>query len=129
MPGIEALVHAVASSAPLRIVRFEHEGDDFQVGGEGSNVNTLGVWRAVEGRRVAFACYDDERGRSEVRSLIGLSITAARAQSHRAPVDPAFVLSDGRVLEIFSTDTFEPWTLHFPGGEILIPDPGAEDLF
>jgi hypothetical protein len=50
-----------------------------------------------------------------VWDLCGLSIVAVAPQSLRLRGDPAFELSDGRWLEIFSDQAVDPWSMQLPG--------------
>jgi hypothetical protein len=49
-----------------------------------------------------------------VRDLVGLSIVSVASQSSIMRSDPAFELSDGRWLEIFSDHAIDPWSMQLP---------------
>ena len=49
-----------------------------------------------------------------VGDLVGLSIVSVALQSSIMKGDPAFELSDGRCLEIFSDHAVDPWSMQLP---------------
>jgi hypothetical protein len=49
-----------------------------------------------------------------VWDLVGLSIVSVAPQSSVMRGDPAFELSDGRRLEIFSDHAVDPWSMRLP---------------
>lgn len=126
---IEPMLETLAAQLPLKISGVFREGDALCLRGEGWSFNTPSVWRLLEGGRVQFACYDRSELVNKVDELVGLAIVDVNVQSTRVAVDPVFVLSDGREVEVFSTDTFEPWTMHLPNGEIFVSSPSENDAF
>ena len=93
------------------------------ISGESWNLNTMSAWRILDREgRLVFGC--DEHG-ERIESLVGLTILSVEPQSIRMGGDPAFKLSDGRWLEIFSSSFGDPWVLRLPGA-VFVGDPWAE---
>ena len=55
-----------------------------------------------------------------------LEIIGVEVQSTVLSVDPVLVFSNGQKLEVFSTDTFEPWVMHLPSGEVFVASPADQ---
>lgn len=116
---ITSLINVLISLFPLVIKQVSWDGDTLIVTGEGWSFSTISAWRIIEGESVQFACWDRDIGK-QVNSLEGLSLVAVQPQGSSIGVDPTFQLSDGRRLEVFSTDTVEPWTLKLPDGNVYV---------
>ena len=65
----------------------------------------------------------------KLQGLMHKEIIGIEVQSAMIDVDPVFILSHGHKLEIFSTDTFEPWVMHLPSGEVFIASPSDQEAF
>ena len=98
------------------------------IGGNGWSFSSVSSWRVTRGRIVTFA-ETDQRAAGELPTLLGQKIIAVEVQSKSVEVDPVFVLSDGRRIEIFSVDTYEPWTMQLPTGEVFVSSPSDEHAF
>lgn len=113
---------------PLAVEGVTWNSPMLWIGGEGWNFNSVSAWRITLGRVVLCADSDDSAS-TMINTLVGQRIVAVDVQSTSVEVDPVFILSDGRRLEIFSTDTYEPWTMRFPGGGMFVPSPGDDKAF
>lgn len=109
----------VHARCPLRIREVSWDEVTLTVAGDGWSFSTVGAWRVSEGSLLKFGCWD-ENVDVQVLELVGLSILSVVQQGFSIAVDPCFELSDGSRLEVFSTDTFEPWTMSFRDGPIYV---------
>jgi hypothetical protein len=116
---IQRLINDLTKLLPMLIKEVSWDGETFIIAGDGWSFSTLSAWRIIDGESVAFACWDKEID-VLVNKLKGLSLVAVKPQGACLSVDPAFLLSDGRRLEVFSTDTVEPWVLKLPEGNVYV---------
>ncbi len=116
---IDALLVAMNRVLPLLIREVSWNGDALVLNGDSWSFSTPSAWRLVADAAVAIGCWDKDVIR-DLDTLRGISIVAVKSQGTSIEVDPTFVLSDGRMLEIFSTDTVEPWTMSFSDGLVYI---------
>lgn len=72
-------------------------------------------------------CYD-ENSVDFVKKLVGETITQIDIQDSVLKIDPVFVFSNGLRLEIFSTDTFEPWTFNVEKLGLFVPTPSEPQI-
>lgn len=93
------------------------------VSGHGWGFHTPGAWRIRNAERVLVGCYDKDAV-LWVEKIVGRLIVRVMPQSSVFPIDPAVVFDDGNILEMFSSDTFEPWVWTFPTGPALVAAPG-----
>lgn len=114
---IEELIVRTHTILPLEIERAQYCDETLLLGGEYWSLCTLGAWRIIQDGHVLTACWD-KNSDIHVGSLAHHGIVRVVRQSVLIGLDPAFELSDGRTLEIFSCDTFEPWVLKLPDGAI-----------
>lgn len=75
-------------------------------------------WRLTrKGRIVSSSQYFSEGALNE---LLGRRIIRVAAQSREVPVDPCIWFEGDLILEIFSTDEFEPWTFTAVDGIVFV---------
>ena len=115
---IESVLAILAKVLPLQIRFVSWDGNVLTMSGEGWSFSTLSAWRIVQEGKISFACWD-KKVREKVELLESERIVSASRQSILVGVDPVFELSNGTRLEIFSSDTFEPWVLKLPDGSIF----------
>jgi len=116
---IDNMIQSLSSLYPLLIKQCSWDEDALTLVGADWNFNTLSAWRIAYEEKIQFACWDKEIS-DRLKELEGLSIVSLMAQGQYVQEDPVFELSDGRYLEIFSTDTVEPWAFQIPGGKIYV---------
>lgn len=116
---MNSLINVLVSLLPLMVKQVSWDGDTLVIAGDGWSFSSLSAWRISNGESVQFACWDKDIDDS-VNELNGLNIVAVKHQGSTISVDPVFELSDGRLLEVFSTDTVEPWVLRLPDGKVYI---------
>jgi len=109
-----ALLNELKSRLPLRIDSVHWDRDTLNLIGGKWNLVTMSAWRVINTGSVEFACYDTDID-DLVNGLVNKSIVSVEVQSIAISVDPIFQLDDHRKLEIFSTDTVEPWVLNLNG--------------
>ena len=112
-----AFEEAVRRHLPLRIDRVEGSEDHLSLSGEGWSFHTSSPWRIVGAEGLRVGCEED-RVEEQFPSLVGKAIHGVGSQSAHWGLDPFFALDDGTHLEVFSCQTFEPWTMSLPEGPI-----------
>ncbi|WP_143406418.1 hypothetical protein [Estrella lausannensis] len=103
------MIDEVTEFLPLTIEEVDWDGAIFNLRGAKWAFSTFSAWRVCTLQEVVFACYDQNIS-DKLKSLEGLKIVSISIQSDLVKVDPLFCLSNGLLIEIFSSDTFEPWT-------------------
>ncbi|MCX2803383.1 hypothetical protein [Microbulbifer thermotolerans] len=116
---ITNLINVLNDLLPLVIKEISWDGDTFIIAGDEWSFSTTSAWRIIKESSIDFACWDNNID-TRVDKLKGLSLVAVQPQGSSIHVDPAFQLSDGRRLEVFSTETVEPWAFTLPGGSIYV---------
>ncbi|MFI4853807.1 MAG: hypothetical protein ACIAQF_02375 [Phycisphaerales bacterium JB065] len=125
---MESILEEINSTLPWTISNASWTGDHLSLFGEKWSFNTPSVWRASQGRIVHVACYDT-RSVNYIDSIRGQKVVGVALQSKGVPVDPILQISNGDAIEIFSTDTYEPWVLQLPNGAVFVAAPGDKDPF
>lgn len=110
---IEQLRREFATSGPLTIREAAFVDPTLTLAGEGWSLSTPCAWRVLRDGVLEFGWSSTEASDS-IWELCGLSILSVAPQSPRMSGDPAFELSDGRWLEIFSDHPVDPWSFRFP---------------
>ncbi len=111
---IEQLRRELAPRLPLTIKEAAFADPTLTLAGEGWALSSPSAWRVIKGGVLEFGWSNGEAS-DLVWELRGLSIVSVAPQSSRMSGDPAFELSDGRWLEIFSDHPLDPWSLQLPG--------------
>lgn len=125
---IENMVLKIKKELPLKITNANWDGTSFQMYGVDWTFNTLSAWRIVNLDRVLVGCYDKDSN-EYILSLKDIDIIDILMQENTLKIDPVFVLSNDQKLEIFSTDTFEPWTFGLHDKIIFVPTPSDPSAF
>lgn len=111
---IRELKYTLGPLLPLKISRVESNDGFLNFGGDGWSFNSLAAWRVVRGGALEIGWNMDEAPEL-VQKLCGLSLVSVVPQSPRMGGDPAFELSDGSWVEIFSDHPIDPWLMILPG--------------
>ena len=109
----------VRAALPVDISFVSWDETTFVISGEKWSFNTSSAWRLIAGNSVILGCWDVDAKEIE-RKLMAQKITTIDYQSTRLCIDPVFGLSDGKAIEIFSTDTIAPWVLNLQGLDTFI---------
>jgi hypothetical protein len=120
---IEKMINELKRHLPLDISEISWDGTIFHMYGSNWNFNTLSAWRISTNSRIILGCYDNN-STDLIKSLKGVQIQDIEIQDNKLKIDPVFLLSDGQRLEIFSTDTFEPWVFYLESLGAYVPTPG-----
>src|ERR1700733_5261445 len=125
---IEKMIMQIKQYLPLRISEVNWDGTIFQIHGPNWNFTTLSAWRISSVDKINYGCFDKDSIQL-VSSLQNTEIRDITFQSDSLKVDPVFLLSNGQKIEIFSTDTFEPWTFRVDELRVFIPTPSEPSAF
>jgi hypothetical protein len=111
---IEQLRAELASMFPLIIKEAAFVDPTLTLAGDGWAFSSPSAWRVIKGGILEFG-WSSSNASDLVWDLCGLSIISVVPQSSLMRGDPAFELSDGRWLEIFSDHEIDPWSMQLPG--------------
>lgn len=111
---IEDMLIDVKNYFPLEIEEAELIGDVLNFHGKNWSCSLMCGWRLISNEKVVRGSYDKDIERF-IGKLKGLKIVDITKQENTLIIDPVFILSDGKMIEVFSTDNFEPWTFHVRG--------------
>ena len=78
-----------------------------------NRVSTVASWRVAINGVLDFGWSDESAG-TRITELVGLEVLDVEPQSPRMKGDPAFRLSGGRWIEMFSDHPVDPWVLMLP---------------
>ncbi len=124
---IESLIDMAKKHLPLVIERVYWDGTMLNLSGYNWHFNSLSDWRLVKNSKLALGSSDQDTT-VETLSLMGISVIDITIQSRLVGVDPVFILSNNQILEIFSTDTYEPWTFSIDDEQMYCASPAVPDL-
>jgi hypothetical protein len=110
---IEHLREALSSMLPLTIRVASFADPALNLAGDGWSLSCVSAWRVTRGGVLEFG-WSGKEAADRIWDLCGLSIVSVAAQSPLMRGDPAFELSSGQWLEIFSDHPVDPWSLMLP---------------
>ncbi|MEI8366369.1 MAG: hypothetical protein WCF65_08110 [Parachlamydiaceae bacterium] len=113
------IVNKIKSHLPLRIHSIQWDGTILNMYGPDWNFTTMSAWRLKKNNRVTCGCFD-KNSIELIKNINELQIVDFTFTDDSL-IDPIFLLSNGSHLEVFATDTYEPWTLHIDQLGSLIP--------
>lgn len=109
MNMIEKMLVNAENYLPLKIEFSQWNDVNFNIHGSDWGFNTLSAWRITKDGKIIYGS-NDKSDDDFIDILTGVSIISIYSQNLLFKVDPVFILSNEQKLEIFSTDTYEPWT-------------------
>lgn len=115
-----SLIAKVAKQLPLRISTVEWTDPTLVLAGQGWSLSLTCPWRAVTPQGSAFG-WDSPDVEDRAWDLIGAEVISVVRQASGAFADPAFVLSNGVILEVLSDSELDPWNLRVEGVTVLGP--------
>ena len=124
---IEKMLKEIKKYLPLKISEALWDGTVFQIYDSIWNFTTLSAWRISTKNNVVFGCFDKDSIQL-ISNIKNLKILDISFQSD-LKIDPIFLLSNGQRIEIFSTDTFEPWTFQLDELGAFVATPADPDSF
>lgn len=110
---IDALKAELASLGPLKIDAASFADPSLTLSGEAWSFNSPSAWRVINAGVLEFG-WSSVDAPDLIWELCGLLIVSIAHQSPLMRGDPAFQLSDGRWLEIFSDHAVDPWSMRLP---------------
>lgn len=113
---------------PLKISTVNWDETLLHIYGLDWSFTTLSAWRITEENRMVLGCFD-KNSVEKALQLVDLEIIDIKCQENRLKIDPIFKLSNNQFLEIFSTDTYEPWTFNLDPVGFFNATPSAPNLF
>ncbi|OJV07261.1 MAG: hypothetical protein BGO14_00800 [Chlamydiales bacterium 38-26] len=112
---IERMIKKVSQHLPLKILQASWDGKAFHLYGSDWSFSALSAWRISTNEKLVLGCYDDG-SKEEISILLkDLEIVEIQIQETLLRIDPIFVLSNHQKIEIFSIETYEPWTFEVSG--------------
>ena len=113
MSDTGGFIEKVESDLPLEISFSSWDEATLVVSGENWSFSTQSAWRVFEDGSILLG-YLDKNSEDICTILNGAQIVAINFQNPERPVDLSFRLSTGQFLEVFSTDTSDPWVMNLP---------------
>jgi hypothetical protein len=110
---IEQLRRELSAMLPLTIKEAAFLDPTLTLAGDSWAFSSPSAWRVIKGSVLEFGWSSVDAPRL-VSDLVGLSVVSVASQSPIMRGDPAFELSDGRWLEIFSDHAVDPWSMQLP---------------
>lgn len=110
---------------PLKIMSIRFEGEQLIIKGENWGIGlSTSCWRVIKDGILLFGQGDSfER---KIKELEGLSIIGVKPQSKFLNSDLAIMISNGYIIETFSTIALEPWNIGI-NGQFFYADPSSLD--
>ena len=100
----------LSAKLPIAVLNVEWNDPILIVGGAGWSFAIVSPWRVVADEALILG--SDNATQDSVRDLLhDQMVISCDLQSKSAPLDLALLLENGRVLEVFSVTSLEPWTL------------------
>jgi len=116
---IDYIIRLIRQCFPLPVKGVSWDGNILTLSGPNWSFSTISAWRVLDnGSSIEYACWDCEV-ENRIKEFEGENIIEVYKQGAIVTVDPVFKLSTGKQLEIFSSDTFEPWVLKLPNGQVF----------
>jgi hypothetical protein len=122
MTTITEIVRRLESCCPTRLVALDWEDPILVLTAEAFRITCTCSWRVVDGERMV-AGWEDAQVPGLLHSLVSESVVGVTLQARNAPLDPAFKLSSGRIIELFSAGALEPWVLRVTGSPTFVASP------
>lgn len=111
---IDQLLAGLEPRLPLAITDIEHNDPAILLRGDDWSLSIVCPWRLCQYDRLVCA-YGDPDAEPRTRLLIGAEVIEVVAQSMLQRYrDPAFRISGGYSLEIFSDTDLDPWAVMLP---------------
>lgn len=121
MKSLSEIIKILIPLLPLTVISIELKGEQLIINGENWSIGLSTCWwRVVQDGRLIFGYeeYNDEK----IKDLEGLSIVDVSPQSKYLKSDLAIILSNGCIIETFSTGILEPWNIEI-NGQFFYADP------
>jgi len=125
---IEGMIEKVKHYLPLKILEVYCDKARFNMYGTGWSFYTLSVWRICTNDKMILGCFDEDSSQI-VNILKNIEILDITFQSDSLKIDPVFILSNNQRMEIFSTDTYEPWVFNLDDVAIYVATPSEPNAF
>lgn len=116
-------IEKTESVLPLLIERARCEKEAFSISGDMWCFSTSSAWRVVSKEGLCFG-WESTGIETEVGSLEGFLIVAVKAIGI-GNLDIQFELENGRYIECFTAQHYEPWELKLPDNTIMVADGDA----
>jgi hypothetical protein len=116
-------IEKTESALPLLIERAMCEKESLSISGDSWFFSTTSAWRVVSKEGLCFG-WESTDVEIEVGSLEGVSIVAVKAIG-MGNLDIQFELGNGKYIECFTAQHYEPWELKLPDNTIMVADGDA----
>lgn len=125
---VEEMILTVKKYLPLSVKGISYEAGVLNFYGDNWTFATLSAWRIITKERVIKGCFDNDIDNFIENFKLPI-IVNIKFQSSTLVIDPVFIFSDDQMLEIFSTDTYEPWTLNLGNEGFYSATPNEPSAF
>jgi hypothetical protein len=125
---IERMILEIQPYLPLHISDVSWEDTNLNIRGSNWAFNTLSSWRVLKDNKIIIGSLDED-SLEIINALKDLKIENIETQEIILNIDPVFILSNGLRLEIFSTDTYEPWIFNIDEVGFFAATPNQPEIF
>lgn len=110
---IDDLRRELSGLLPLKINEATFTDPALTLIGHNWSFSSASAWRVIRAGVLEFG-WSDEAAPDRIWDLCGVDIVSLAPQSLLMRGDPAFELSSGQWLEIFSDHPVDPWSMRLP---------------
>ncbi len=110
----------IRAALPLTIQEAEWSDPILTLTGEGWSLAAMCPWRVTDTTGIVMS-FTHPESEDLVWDLVGVALVAVHRRGVVQLVDPLFELSNGALLELFSTFGWDAWTLRLPEVTIVGP--------
>jgi len=107
------------SFLPLCFDFIAYDGDNLLISGEKWKFSCSSAWRVSEGEKLLFTFLDSDAD-GLLKDLRGLSVVDMGWLIEKQKIDPSFLFSDGRRIDVFCSYSYDPWLIEMPNGDIYV---------
>ncbi|MDO6454180.1 hypothetical protein Q4490_11470 [Neptunomonas phycophila] len=116
-------IQKVEDAIPLKIERSSYEKEFLSISGSEWSFATSSAWRVISKEGLCFG-WESTGSEEEIRTLEGVSVVGVKPLGI-GNLDIQLELDNGRFLESFTAQFYEPWELTLPDKTIIVADGGA----
>lgn len=124
---MKQIIQSVTKKLPLMIESIDWDDPILTLAGKDWNFSTRSSWRICNENVLVVGCYDSEATKI-INTIKNCQITSVEIQGKYSKFDPVFRLSNGLLIEFFSTTYYEPWTFDFSSGIVYVASPADPAL-
>jgi len=107
------------SFLPLDLDCVAYDGENLLVSGVAWRFSCSSAWRVSRGRDLLFT-FLDGNSIDLLKDFRNLSVVDMNWLIEKQPIDPSFLFSDGRRIDVFCSYLYDSWVMELPSGDVYI---------